>query len=197
MSAASPARAPRAAARPQRVAPSPPPPLRVVEAVPGVARAVPFAVLVAALLTGGLVLLLMLHTLAAQDAFRLHDLQHRAALLSDEEQQLAVTDQQAQAPSTLAARARSLGMVPTGSLKFTKRRNGVIVAVASAVPAPPAPAPAPAPVAVAKASPKPTRPSPAHGATAKPATKPAAKPATKPATKKHAGGRATSTNPSH
>src|SRR5947209_2500518 len=127
MSAASPARtAPRpASTRAAR------PSLRVVAPVTTPAGRLVFALLVGAILAGGLVTLLLLHTLAAQDAFRLHDLQRRAAALSDTEQQLAVTDQQAQAPSTLAARAKALGMVPTGSLRFTKRRNGVIVAVAT------------------------------------------------------------------
>ncbi|HET6909503.1 MAG TPA: hypothetical protein VFH54_09210 [Mycobacteriales bacterium] len=108
-----------------------------------VASRVPFVILVVAILGAGLVTLLMLHTLAAQDAFTLHDLQHKAAALSDAEQQLSVDDQQAAAPSTLASRARALGMVPTGSLTITHRRGGEVVAVSRAVPPPPKPAPSP------------------------------------------------------
>lgn len=170
MSAATPLRAP--VRTPQR------PPLRVVEPATTSAGRIAFAILVGGILASGLVVLLMLHTLAAQDAFRLHDLQRRAATLSDAEQQLAVADQQAQAPSTLAARAKALGMVPTGSLRFTKRRNGVIVAVAVGV-LPPASAPKPAttPSASAKAT-----ASPSSAASAKKAAKPASTP-TKPAAK--------------
>jgi hypothetical protein len=104
---------------------------RLVSGAPVVAAKVPFAVLIAAILGGGLLTLLMLHTLAAQDAFTVHDLQHRTAALADAEQQLELADQQASAPSNLAAHARALGMVPTGSLKFV-HRGGRVVGVATA-----------------------------------------------------------------
>ena len=155
------------------------PALHVVESAASAAGRLPFVILVGAVLASGLVVLLMLHTFAAQDAFRLHDLQRRTAALGDVEQQLALADQQAQAPSTLAARARALGMVPTGTLKFTKRRNGVIVAVASAVPvAPPAPKPTATPAGTpsAAASPTPARTKPANGHSAHPRPKPTRRP---------------------
>jgi len=95
-----------------------------------------------------LVALLMLHTLAAQDGFTLHKLQRQSAGLADLEQQLTVANQQAQAPSTLAGRARALGMVPTGDLHVLRRRDGRVVAVATAlVVARPAPAPSATPAA--------------------------------------------------
>ena len=83
--------------------------------------------------------------MAAQDAFRLHDLQRQAAELRDTQQQLAVDTQQLESPETLAARARSLGMVPTGSISFVRLRSGRLVGVAHA-------APAPAPVATTPAA---------------------------------------------
>lgn len=149
MSALAPARPrPVRPPRPARATPSPRPALRLVAGAPAVAAKVPFAVLIAAVLGGGLLTLLMLHTLAAQDAFTVHDLQHRAAALADTEQQLELADQQASAPSTLAARARALGMVPTGSLKFV-HRHGRVVGVATAL-TPPRPAAAqPKPTATA------------------------------------------------
>lgn len=151
--------------------------LRVVVTAPVAAR-VPFVILVSAILAAGLVALLMLHTLAAQDAFTLHDLQHKASTLSDAEQQLAIDDQQAAAPSTLAARARALGMVPTGSLTIT-HRHGEVVAVSRALPPPPKPAPSPSATpsasasASAKASPS-AKSSASTGASAKsaPSSKP-------------------------
>ena len=169
MSAAAPARAqtrvqtrpqPRGGARPQP-ARSARPALSLV--APRTARStaaapapLPFALVVAGVLGAGLVALLMLHTLAAQDAFTLHKLQRQSAALGDVQQQLTVANQQAQAPSALAARARALGMVPTGSLRIVRRRDGRIVAVASAVPVPPptvkaSPSPSPSASPTAKA----------------------------------------------
>jgi hypothetical protein len=157
VSATAPARAPvRAPARAQprgqsRASVSAParsarPQLRLVDAPRIAAGPLPFALVVAGLLGAGLVVLLMLHTLAAQDAFTLHKLQRQTAALGDVEQQLTVANQQAQAPSALAARARALGMVPTGSLRIVRHRNGRIVAVASALPVP---VPAASPTAAA------------------------------------------------
>ena len=184
MSVATPLRVPRRSGG--GAAPAPVPtspreqraPLRVVVPRPSVAARVPFAILVGLILVGGLVGLLMLHTLAAQDAFTLHDLQHRSAALSDTEQELALADQHNQAPSTLAARARALGLVPAGSLRIQRRADGRVVAVSSA--APKAAAPKATATPAAKATPS------AGAAKAKPSTG-AAKP--KPS-KKAAGAKA-------
>ena len=161
------------------------PALRLVAAPRAAAARLPFALLVAGILGSGLVALLMLHTLAAQDGFTLHKLQKQSAGLADLEQQLTVANQQAQAPSSLAARARAIGMVPTGDLRIIRRHDGRVVAVATAmVLARPAAAPtaaaSPAPSASAsagagpKASSKPvtktsarTRPTPAKPTPAK------------------------------
>lgn len=171
MSAVAPARpalrpAPKTApARATR--PSVKPALRLVAAPRAAASRLPFALLVAAILGSGLVALLMLHTLAAQDGFTVHKLQRQAAGLADLEQQLSVANQQAQAPSTLAARARALGMVPTGDLRILRRRDGRLVAVATAV-AVTRPAAKPAATPSPGATPKPaatttaTKPTPAR-----------------------------------
>ncbi len=136
--AAAAARAARALPRPETNRPS----LRLVVTRPLVAGRTPFAVLVGLILTTGLVALLLLHTLAAQDAFRLQELQHRAAGLADVEQELRLAEQQREDPATLAARARALGMVPTESLAFVRlHKHGRIVGVARAAAAPPPPAP--------------------------------------------------------
>jgi hypothetical protein len=120
-----------------------------------VAGRAPFVLLVGAILGAGLVALLMLHTLAAQDAFRLHSLQKQSKTLADVEQQLALAEQQAEAPSALAARAKALGMVPTGELRIVRHRDGRIVGVATA-----AWTPAPTPVASPASSAKPATPPP-------------------------------------
>src|SRR3954465_7809562 len=117
--------------RPARVQPRPA--LRLVAVPRAAAARLPFALLVAAVLGSGLVALLMLHTPPAQDGFTLHKLQRQSAGLADLEQQLTVANQQAQAPSALAARARALGMVPTGDLRIVRRHDGRVVGVATAI----------------------------------------------------------------
>jgi hypothetical protein len=171
MTVPAPARSRPAAARPA---------LRVVGPARRPAGQLPFALLVSGVLGAGLVVLLMLHTLAAQDAFTVHKLQRQSAALGDVEQQLALADQQAQAPSALAARARALGLVPTGSLRIVRHRDGRIVAVASAMPVPvPAPTSSAAPVGSAAAGASASS-APTSGPTTSPsATKPGATKPTK------------------
>lgn len=130
----------RAAAQPAPVHTRPA--LRLIPGRAAIAGRVPFAILVGTILGSGLIALLLLHTMAAQDAFRLHDLQRQAAALHDTQQQLAVSTQQLESPATLAARARQLGMVPTGSISFVRLRSGRLVGVAKAA-APLTVAPAP------------------------------------------------------
>jgi septal ring-binding cell division protein DamX len=126
-------------------------------------RRLPFAVLLGVTLLGGLVGLLLLHTLAAQDAFRLEALQARQAALADSEQQLAVVEQRLESPAALAARARALGMVPTQTITSVHRGRhgrliGVAPAVAAATPVHQTPARHPP---VAASGPKATRAAPA------------------------------------
>jgi outer membrane biosynthesis protein TonB len=145
--------------------------LRLVATRPLTAARLPFAIFIGAILAVGLVALLLLHTMAAQDAFRLQALQHQSADLDDVEEQLAVAEQQQQAPAALAARARSLGMVPTDSIAYVDlHRHGKIVGVVQAAPPPPPPPPP-----VSKPSPTPT-------ASADGAKKQSAHARTKPAT---------------
>lgn len=176
MSAASPLRQPVTAGAPARAR------LTLVEAGRVTAGRAPFVILVGAVLAGGLFALLLLHTMAAQDGFRLHALQRQSAALGDSEQQLTVADQQLQAPSALAVRAHALGMVPTGALSFI-RVHGHLVAVATALPAP---APAPKATPSSSASPTPSassKPSPA--ASTRPAASPSARhPSAKPSTRR-------------
>jgi len=126
---------------------------------------VPFVLAVAGLLAIGLVALLLLHTLAAQDAFTVHKLTYRSAALADQEQALTIANEQAQAPSSLALRASGIGMVPVQSLKVTRLHGRPVVLLSAPKPPPPAPAATPTPSAtpkpVATAKPKPT-PTPTH-----------------------------------
>lgn len=106
------------------------------EEVPAGGR-LPFAMLVGAILVAGLVGLLMLHTLAAQDAFRVHDMAQRLSALSDQEQQLRLENQQLQAPDRLQSRAAALGMRPTSVSGFRRLHDGRAVGVVSPVLPPP------------------------------------------------------------
>jgi len=177
MSAAAPVRAlplpqPRPA-KPRPARPGTAPPSRAAVARPHLvvvprptAGRVPFVLAVGGVLAVGLVALLMLHTLAAQDAFTVHKLQHQSAGLADQEQALTIANEQAQAPTSLALRATGLGMVPAATLTVT-RLHGRPVVLLSAPKPPPAPVatakPKPKPSATAKAKPKPSpTPTPTH-----------------------------------
>src|SRR5436305_11907571 len=81
-------------------------PRLIVLASPRSAGKGPFVVLVGSLLLAGLMSLLMLHTLAAQDSFRQTSLQQRLASLTDSEQRIQQQVQQDSAPSALRARAK-------------------------------------------------------------------------------------------
>ena len=143
-------------ARPQRY-------LRLVTQRRSQAARAPFVLVVVALLLTGLLGLLVLNTVLAQDAFRLHKLQVDARTLADREQALQRQVSDLQSPHALAARATSLGMVPGGSPTFLRLSDGKILGRAE-------------PAAVAVRPPAPAAPA-ATATKAKPAPKPAAKPA--------------------
>ncbi len=84
----------------------------------------PFLLLMLALLAAGLSGLLALNTAAAQDSFRLHQLQQRSAALSDEEQQLHVALLRQADPFRLDQRARAAGLVPAGDVRFLRLPAG-------------------------------------------------------------------------
>lgn len=141
--------------RPQAEVESHRPSLRLVATRPLAAARLPFAIFIGAILASGLIALLLLHTMAAQDAFRLQSLQQKSAALDDTEQQLAVANQQQAAPAALGARARALGMVATGSIAYVDlHRHGKVVGVVQPAqpPAPPAPSPSATPSASASPS---------------------------------------------
>jgi outer membrane murein-binding lipoprotein Lpp len=139
-----------------------------------VAGRTPFAVLVAGILLAGLMALLLVHTLAAQDAFRVHDLNQRLATLKDSEQQLAISAQQAASPTELRARAEALGMRPSQIDGYRHTKDGRVVGTLTAIPLP-VTAPIPTPTV---ATTKPHKPA---------ATKPSTSKARKTASKATAG----------
>jgi hypothetical protein len=123
---------------PSRGRPAPAPQLTVVEPVPARLRRGPFVALIVTLLASGLLGLLLLNTVLAQDAFVIHDLERRTAVLSDREQALKEEVAIQESPERLARRAQGLGMVPLSSPAFIGP-DGVLGVPAPATPAPGSP----------------------------------------------------------
>ena len=138
----------------------------------------PFLVAVVALLLTGLLALLVLNTVLAQDAFRLHQLQVDGRALADREQALARQVSDLQSPHSLAARATALGMVPGGSPAFLRLSDGKVlgrpepaVATPPIASAPAAATPAGAPAAPQRPAPKKAAPADGGWSVVKPAAK--------------------------
>lgn len=102
--------------------------LRIVPAPTGrPAPLAPFLAVVIGLLVAGLAALLLLNTLLAQDAFRLHDLQQSTALLAEREQALEREVTALESPGSVAERAEGLGMVPSMAPLFVRLPDGRIL----------------------------------------------------------------------
>lgn len=144
--------APRATPRTPRTAGQRVSHLRLVVARRSSAARAPFLAVVVLIMAIGMLGLLLLNTVLAQDAFRLHALQLQGRALADQEQALQREVDRLQSPQSLAARAAALGMVPGGPPAFLRLADGQVLgaAVPGAVPPPVAAAvtPATAPVIV-------------------------------------------------
>ncbi|MDH6579974.1 cell division protein FtsL [Kitasatospora sp. MAP5-34] len=86
----------------------------------------PFVVLVVALLSGGLLGLLMLNTALNEGTFELSRLQKQTTELTDQQQTLQQQISQGSAPDALERRARDLGMVPGGDPAFLQDDGKVL-----------------------------------------------------------------------
>jgi hypothetical protein len=129
---ATPQRKPVAASRPRLIL--------VSQRRPTAGR-LPFLIVVGAVLVTGLVSVLLLHMLAAQDAYRANAMQQRLATLTDQEQQLSNTLEADSSPSALRRQAVALGMRPTAVNSYHQLRDGRAIGVQTPVvitpPAPP------------------------------------------------------------
>ena len=139
---------------PQKPAGKSPSYLRLVAARRSSAAKTPFVVMVVLILLTGLLGLLALNTVLAQDAFKLHALQVSSRVLADREQALQRQVADLQSPHSLASRATRLGMVPGGPPAFLRLADGKVLG-APAPGAAPLPVAVPAPAAVVKPKPKP------------------------------------------
>ncbi len=100
--------------------------LRLVPARGATPRRAPFVAVVVGLLAAGLLVLLVLNTVLAQDAFRLHALQVQAKELADQEQALSTAVEDLEAPAAIAQRAAALQMVPGGPPAFLHLPDGTV-----------------------------------------------------------------------
>jgi cell division protein FtsB len=87
----------------------------------------PFVLLLVALLSVGLIALLLLNTALSQDSFRLSDLRQHSAQLTDDEQGLERQIADLEAPQRLAERARELGLRPGGDPLFVRTPDGRVI----------------------------------------------------------------------
>lgn len=117
--------------------------LRLVPQRRSSAPRAPFITMVVLLLAGGLLGLLALNTLLAQDAFRLHALVKEQKALVDREQALEREVETLRTPRNLAERARELGMVQGGPPAFLRLPDGAVLGAEVPAEAPAAPAETP------------------------------------------------------
>lgn len=143
---------------------------------------VPFALLVVALVVGGMSLLLALNTASAANELRRHDLAVKDAGLTAQLQQLRNQVAASSAPGALGAAAAALGMVPAANPAFLQiGADGRVTVLGSPAPAsavlPPPPPPTPTHAATTTRPAKPSgtaKPKPASS-TARPTTRSTAK----------------------
>lgn len=77
----------------------------------------------------GLLLLLTINTMLAQDAFELHRLQAQATMLSDQREAVMRQIDLASSPEVLAARAAAEGMIPSQSPRFLTLNSSPVNAI--------------------------------------------------------------------
>jgi hypothetical protein len=98
--------------------------LRVAPPLPVAVPRAPFVILLLVLGIAGVLGVLMINTKINENAFRLGDLQEQRALLDQQEQQLAQRLAGFESPTSLAAAAKRLGLVPAGTPAFIELPNG-------------------------------------------------------------------------
>lgn len=86
----------------------------------------PFVLLILALLGSAFVSMLVLHTILAQDAFVITELQRENRQLSQQEEALSEEVMDAESPEELARRAEELGMEPGDAPRFLDPETGEI-----------------------------------------------------------------------
>ncbi|WP_428964451.1 hypothetical protein [Micromonospora fluostatini] len=114
-------RAVPAPARTPRLRVAPPPPVSVPRA--------PFAALIVVLVVGGVLGILVVNTKINENAFRLEKLQQQQAKLDLDQQELEKEIAKQQAPGSLEANARKLGLVESAEPAYIRLPDGKIIGV--------------------------------------------------------------------
>jgi hypothetical protein len=105
------------------------PRLRVAPPAPVSVPKAPFVAGVLAVVITGVVGILVLNTKINENAFRLEALQQQQGKLDRNEAQLTANLAEKESPTSLAAAARRLGLVPAGSPAFITLPDGKVLTV--------------------------------------------------------------------
>jgi cell division protein FtsB len=114
---------------PARATPPGRPRLRVAPPVPVSGPRAPFVALVLFVVIAGVLGILVLNTKINENAFRLGELRDNQATLDRQEQELNQNIADLESPNNLAAAARRLGLVPSGTPAFIKLPDGRVLGV--------------------------------------------------------------------
>ena len=107
----------------------PQPKLRIVYGAPFRPPRMPFVLFVVVLLAAGLVGLLLLNTELQRGTFQVTELNHQAAQLREQQEQLAREVRTLESPQNLAGRALRMGMVPNPNPVFLRLSDGKVLGV--------------------------------------------------------------------
>jgi hypothetical protein len=105
------------------------PRLRVAPPVPVAVPRAPFVALVLLVVVAGVLGILVLNTKINENAFKLARLRTERSTLEQQEQQLDQQLADLESPNSLAAAARRLGLVPSGTPAYLQLPNGQTVGV--------------------------------------------------------------------
>jgi hypothetical protein len=111
----------------------------VLQGFAGRRTALPFVLLLLAVLGAGLLSVLVLNTAIDQGAFQLQQSQQRQTDLTNQEQRLQQQVAGLSAPAALASEAAGLGMVPNQQPAFLDPAGATVLGVPSVAPTPTAP----------------------------------------------------------
>ncbi|MFY1672232.1 hypothetical protein ACN27G_20060 [Plantactinospora sp. WMMB334] len=103
--------------------------LRAAPPLPVARPRVSFAALILVLVVGGMLGILVVNSKVNENAFRLERLQQQQSTLNIQQQELEQKIAEAEVPGNLAARARKLGLVDSGSPAFIRLPDGRVIGV--------------------------------------------------------------------
>lgn len=111
------------------VTPTAAPRLRVAPPPPVSGPRAPFVALVLALVIGGVLGILVVNTKIAENSFRLDRLTKQQSALDLQQQQLEREIAAAEAPGSLQAAARKLGLVEAGQPAYIRLQDGKVIGI--------------------------------------------------------------------